>query len=101
MTPEGRIKAKVKELLRAYGVYWHCPVQNGMGAPSLDFICCANGLYLGIETKAPGKKPTARQENTMAAIEAANGVTIVVDGPESLERLEFIVKKMGCTRAGS
>lgn len=102
MTPEGKVKAKVKDVLRRRRVYWHCPVQNGMGAPSLDFICCANGLYLGIETKAPGQKPTPRQLNTMSEIEAANGLTLVVDGSEeSLQRLTFILDKAGCIDAGS
>ena len=59
-TPEGRVKAKVKALLKKYNAYWHCPVQNGMGAPSLDFICCLRGKYFGIETKAGNKKGTGR-----------------------------------------
>jgi hypothetical protein len=79
-TPEGLIKERVKRLLRKHGVYWHCPVQNGMGSPSLDFICCVNGRYLGIETKAPGKKMTPRQENTAHEIRAAGGTVFVIDG---------------------
>lgn len=80
MTPEGKVKNKVKEVLRKHGVYWHCPVQNGMGAPSLDFICCFNGHYLAIETKAPGKKPTPRQEITISEIEKSGGKVFVIDG---------------------
>lgn len=79
-TPEGAVKAAVKTLLKKHGVYWHCPVQNGMGAPSLDFICCHNGKYLAIETKAPGKKPTPRQELTIGEIRKAGGMVFVIDG---------------------
>ena len=81
MTPEGRIKEKVKSVLRKFrDAYWHCPVQNGMGSPSLDFICCYNGKYFAIETKAPGKKPTPRQETTIETIRRAGGTVFVIDG---------------------
>ena len=82
MTPEGKAKQRVKKLLNKYGVYSHMPVQNGMGAPTLDFICCYNGLYLAIETKAPGKKPTQRQLKTMTKIAKAGGVAMVVGTTE-------------------
>lgn len=83
MTPEGRVKAKIKAWLKSLNAYWHCPVQNGMGAPALDFMqvqipgCPA----CVIEAKAPGEKPTQRQERTIAQIRAAGGVVFVIDGP--------------------
>ena len=80
MTPEGRVKAKVKRVLGKPGIYHHMPVQNGMGKPSLDFIGCAYGNFFAIETKAPGKKPTERQEITIAEIRAAGGKVFVIDG---------------------
>ena len=82
-TPEGAVKAKVRRLLAKYSVYVHAPVMNGMGAPSLDFICCLSGLYFAIETKAPGKKPTPRQEVTIAQIKHARGRVFVIDGDTS------------------
>lgn len=94
MTPEGKVKAEVKKLLKRYGVYWHCPVQNGMGSPSLDFVCCADSYYLAIETKAPGKKPTPRQENTMLDIRKAGGFAVVVDGDEALKNLTELLEKL-------
>jgi hypothetical protein len=88
-TPEGKVKDQVKKLLKRFAcIYYHMPVQNGMGAPSLDFICCVRGYYLAIETKAPGKKPTPRQELTIAAITQAMGFVFVVAGDEDLLRLE-------------
>lgn len=92
MTPEGRIKDQVKKLLRQYGAYWHCPVQNGLGAPSLDFIICNRGRYCAVETKAPGKKPTPRQLLTIAAIEESGGKVFVVDGAYGLNQLERWLK---------
>lgn len=79
-TPEGKVKNLVKQVLKKHGVYWHCPVQNGMGAPSLDFICCFQGHFFAVETKAPSKKPTPRQLLTIAEIEAAGGKVFVIDG---------------------
>src|SRR5690606_41709217 len=61
MTPEGRVKEKVKALLRRYGAYYFMPVQYGYGAPSVDFLVCHQGFFAAIETKAEGKKPTKRQ----------------------------------------
>lgn len=88
MTPEGKIKEHVKRVLRKHEVFWFCPVQNGMGSPSLDFLCCAKGKFIGIETKAPGKKPTPRQMNTMDDMFKSGADVFVVDGPEALEILD-------------
>lgn len=82
MTPEGKVKDKVKKLLKDAGAYYHMPVQNGMGAPTLDFIGCHYGNFFAIETKAPGKKPTGRQELTIAEMRKARGTVFVVDGTE-------------------
>lgn len=85
-TPEAKVKAKVKraftEMKQQLGieVYYHMPVQNGMGAPTLDFVGCIRGQFFGIETKAPGKKPTERQLLTIADMERAGGKTYVYDG---------------------
>lgn len=84
MTPEGRVKDAVKKVLKKFGVYWHMPVQNGMGAPSLDFICCVKGKYFAVETKAPGKKPAPRQELIIEQIQRSGGKCFVVDGDVSL-----------------
>lgn len=88
MTPEGKVKEKVKKLLKRLGIYYHMPVMNGMGAPTLDFICCAGGKFVAIETKAPGKKPTARQEITIEEMEKAGGWVFVVADDDDLDRLE-------------
>ena len=93
-TPEGRVKAQLKKLLGEHGAYYHMPVQNGMGAPSLDFICCHRGCYFGIETKAGNKKPTPRQENTMTQIRLAGGLAFLVNEIEGLDELrEWLTRK--------
>lgn len=82
MTPEGRVKAKLKKILG--GAYQFWPVQTGYGAATVDVLACIVGRFWGIECKAPGKKPTPRQLTTMKQIRAAGGrtfwVTIDVKG---------------------
>lgn len=85
MTPEGKVKAMVKrELEKLPKMYRFMPVQNGMGKPGLDFFLCAGGWFIAIETKAPGKSLTPRQEQTKAEIEAADGLVFVVSCHMSL-----------------
>lgn len=92
-------------MLKKLCAYWHMPVQNGMGSPCLDFACCVPivitsdmvgrtvGMYVAIETKAPGKKPTPRQLATKTAIEAAHGKVLVIDGDlEQLEHLRMYIE---------
>lgn len=86
-TPEGKVKAAVKKLLKERGVYYYMPMSNGMGVVGApDFICCWNGRFLAIETKAPGKRgnTTANQDKQLAAIRAAGGIAIVIDDVEQL-----------------
>jgi hypothetical protein len=90
MTPEGRVKAAVKKYLTEVGAYYYMPVSNGMGrvgAP--DFLVCWNGQFVGIETKAPGKRgnTSPNQDREIAAIRAANGLAVVIDDVEQLKEL--------------
>jgi hypothetical protein len=89
-TTEGKVKDAVKKVFAKYGheLYHFWPVQNGMGKPGLDAHCCFRGEAFFVETKAPGKKPTPRQQVTIDEIAEANGRVFVVDGPESLKPLE-------------
>lgn len=87
-TPEGRVKAAVKKRLKDLGVWYYMPVQNGMGVVGIpDFICCHNGKFVAIETKAPGKRGnlSANQERQIMNIHEAGGAAIVVDAVEQLE----------------
>lgn len=89
MTPEGKVKEKVKNVLDAFKphVFGHWIVQNGMGSPTLDYIGCCCGCYFTVETKAAGKKLTPRQELTAKSTEDANGAVFKVIGENDLELL--------------
>lgn len=80
MTPEGKVKAKVKALLQPYrpALYAHWPVQTGFGAPTLDCNGALNGHAFAIETKAPGEELTDRQLLTKAEMEQAGYRVFVI-----------------------
>jgi len=88
MTPEGKVKASIKKLLKEYCVYYDMPVPGGFGKSGLDFHVCHNGYWLSIEAKAPGKKPTPRQLNTMRDVAKAGGAVMVVHDATSLIALK-------------
>lgn len=95
MTPEGRVKKAVKALLTDMGIHYYMPMQTGYGVVGIpDFICCWNGRYLAVETKAPGKlkNTTANQDRVISEIRRAKGLAIVVDSAEMLR--EFLEKEM-------
>lgn len=85
-TPEGKIKTKVNARLKDINPLWKfMPVSMGYGLPSLDYLLCVNGYFVAIETKAPGKKPTPRQEHTIGIIRAAGGIVFIVDSDATLD----------------
>ena len=81
-TPEGKVKAEIDKVLKEFEpkLWWHKPVQNGMGKPCLDYHCCIWGQYFAIEAKAPGEPLTARQRITKKEIEDAEAPVFVIDG---------------------
>ena len=91
MTPEGKVKEKVKKILKENGIWYFMPAANGFGRAGIpDIICCWDGKFMAIECKAPGKinNTTAHQERCIEEIRAAKGWAMVVDDPQQLQ--EFI-----------
>lgn len=86
-TPEGKVKRKCKAIFKEHGIWYYMPMQNGMGVVGIpDFVCCHRGLFLGIETKAPGKRAnlSPNQRARRDEILEAGGEYHVVDDPEQL-----------------
>lgn len=92
MVLERNVKEQVKRLLRKYGAYWFMPVQTGLGAPSVDFLCCVRGRFVAIETKANDGTATPRQQHTLQAISLANGATFVINAT-NIDQLEQYLKE--------
>lgn len=89
MTPEGRVKAKVKDFLKSVDAWYYMPVSNGMGRVGCpDILACWHGRFIAIETKAPGKRKntTPNQDREIDAINSANGLALVVDDVEQVKQ---------------
>jgi hypothetical protein len=79
-TPEGKVKAKVKVILKELGAYYTMPVTGGFGTSGApDFLVCLNGRFVGIECKAGKGKPTALQEKNLHDIAQAGGQALVIN----------------------
>ena len=90
MTPEGKVKKKVKEYLQSIGAWYYMPVSNGMGRVGCpDILVCYKGLFMAFETKAPGKikNVTANQQREIDEIQRAHGLAHVVDDVEQVKSL--------------
>jgi hypothetical protein len=80
MTPEAKVKARVKKILQEIGAYYATPQTGGYGnSGTPDFLVCYQGVFFGIECKANGNKPTALQLHSMMQIRKAGGFAFVVD----------------------
>jgi len=89
---EKQVKAAVKKVLansKQYGyIYSNWPVPAGYGTSTLDCFGCISGEFFAIETKAPGKKPTPRQEVVISEMREAAGRVFVIDTPSGTAELE-------------
>ena len=95
-TPEAKVKAKIKAILKAHNVYYAMPIGTGYGSSGVpDFLCCVNGQFLAIEAKAGKGKTTALQDKNLRNIEAAGGRALVVsDDPITQEVLIAVLENM-------
>lgn len=95
MTPEGKVKAKISKTLKEFApdVSYDMPVPCGYGKQGVDYngvvksALHKQGLAFFIEAKAPGKKPTPRQRNTLAEKEGAGAKCFVIDGDKGVADL--------------
>jgi pantoate kinase len=79
-TPEAKVKAKIKAILKAHNVYYAMPIGTGYGNSGVpDFLCCVNGKFVAIEAKAGKGTTTALQDKNLKAIDESGGVGIVIN----------------------
>lgn len=98
-TPEQKVKAAIKKELETRGFWragavepetvrgwFYMPVSNGMGVHGIpDFMCCMDGMLLGIEAKAPKGTPTANQLQRHKEIRAAGGEVLIISDVNDLK----------------
>lgn len=80
LTPEGKIKTRVKNMLDAQGAYYFMPTGIGYcrsGIP--DIVACIAGNFIGIEVKAGNKQPTALQQRELEKIFRAGGTALCIN----------------------
>jgi len=91
MTPEGKVKANIKKILKAHDAYYSMPIGTGFGAMGVpDFLVCHKGRFIGIEAKTVGNKPTRLQESNMEHIRSCGGIALVVN-ELNLQELEELL----------
>ena len=80
MTPEAKVKKKVRDTLKELHAYYTMPMTGGYGSSGApDFLVCWRGLFFGIECKAGKNTTTALQELNIKAIREAGGKAIVIN----------------------
>jgi hypothetical protein len=95
LTPEGKVKAKVKKILDEYGAYHFSPNMAGYGRSGVpDIIACMRGQFIAIECKAGSNQPTALQRRELQRIDDAGGMSIVVN-EETVDALRTVLKVVG------
>jgi hypothetical protein len=95
-TPEAKVKAKIKAILKEHNTYFAMPIGTGLGNSGVpDFLVCVNGKFLGIEAKAGKGKTTALQDKNLRDIEKAGGDAWVVNEDNLVHLEDFIRESMG------
>jgi pantoate kinase len=90
-TPEAKVKAKIRAILKEHNVYYAMPIGTGYGNSGVpDFLCCVNGKFLAIEAKAGKGKTTALQDKHLREIEKAGGDAWVVN-EDNLDYLKNVI----------
>lgn len=80
MTPEGKVKDKVKKILKELNAYYVMPATGGYGSSGApDILVCYDGRFFGIECKAGDNQPTALQMKHLTDIRNAGGLSMVVN----------------------
>jgi pantoate kinase len=91
-TPEAKVKAKIRAILKEHNIYYAMPIGTGYGNSGVpDFLCCMNGKFLAIEAKAGKGKTTALQEKNLQQIKESNGLAFVIN-EDNIDWLRGAVK---------
>jgi len=80
LTPEAKVKAKVRRVLDAGGIYYFMPAGSAYGRAGIpDIVGCCNKRFFAIECKAGKGKTTALQDNELRKIKEAGGIALVIN----------------------
>jgi len=77
---EKDVKRHIKKLLDTHGWYHWMPPANGFGKGGIsDHNALRAGVFLAVEAKYGGNKPSENQKDYLRDISAQDGIAFVVD----------------------
>jgi hypothetical protein len=92
MTPEAKVKKRVKEILKGMGAYYLQPIGTGFGSQGApDIIVCFQSCFIGVEVKAGKGKTTALQQFNLSQIEFNGGLALVIN-ETNVSQLEELIQ---------
>jgi hypothetical protein len=90
-TPEKKVKDAVRAILVRHGAYHVFVPANGYGRSGVpDILCSVQGMFVAVECKAAGNKPTKLQVRELEDIRLSGGYAVVVD-EHNLEDFENLL----------
>ncbi len=94
LTPEGKVKKRLTEMLKRHKVWYYFPGNNGFGKSGLpDIVAIIRGRFVGIEVKADkSKKPTELQWKTGREIKESGGSWFLVYDDETILTVETFIR---------
>ena len=99
LTPEGKVKDRVKAILKRRGVWYCMPRGQTYGRAGIpDFLCCHKGRFIAVETKAGRGRATPLQMKELKDLFRHQGIVLIVreDGMDELEHaLDFAEQVSG------
>ena len=93
MTPEVKVKKKVRAVLDQMKVYHFPPFSGGYGRSGVpDIVACIDGRFVGIECKAGKGKLTAIQQHNLDEIQRCGGIALVIN-EENVDDLKNLLNR--------
>ena len=91
MTPEAKVKKVGRAIMTKMGMYHFPAFSGGYGRSGVpDDIGCYQGVFVAVEYKAKGGRPTALQLKNMDDIRKCGGIALLID-EESVHNLEELI----------
>ena len=86
-TPEGLVKAQIRNILRLLKVQHFVHFSGALSHPGVPDIIGSippNGRALFLEVKAPGKKPNPSQVSFLAEYASTGAIAFFADNPQTV-----------------
>ena len=94
-----RVSALLSLAMEYDPLYVWMPVVTAMGKRSLDYICCIQGQFVAIETKATGEWLRPDQRQRARDIHMSGAKVFIISGPDGYAALEaFLVARIPALR---